>query len=58
MTLGNNKRTEPLNGGLMDPRFVYRNSASTNVLETFRRWGWTPPSEQRQQQQEQGKPNA
>ena len=55
MTLGNNKRTEPLNGGLMDPRFVYRNSASTNVLETFRKWGWTPPSEQRQQQQQEPK---
>jgi hypothetical protein len=44
MTLNEPKRTEPTNGGLMDPRFVYTNAASTDVLKTFIRFGWTPPS--------------
>jgi hypothetical protein len=26
----------------------YTNAAQTNILETFRRMGWTPPSETRQ----------
>ena len=44
MTLNEPKRTEPTSGGLMDPRFVYTNAASTDVLKTFIRFGWTPPS--------------
>lgn len=27
---------------LTDAKFVYRNSAQTNVQETWKRFGWTP----------------
>lgn len=29
---------------LTDPQFVYRNSAQTNVQDTWRRFGWVPPA--------------
>lgn len=30
--------------GLLDPSFKYVPSHSTDIAETFRRFGWTPPS--------------
>lgn len=30
---------------ITDPRFVYRNSSQTDVQQTWRRFGWTPPFE-------------
>ena len=33
---------------LDNPEWEYRNSASTNVLETMKRQGWTPPSERKE----------
>jgi len=35
--------------GLMNPDFKYRNSANTNVQETWKRFGWNPPSEIKEQ---------
>lgn len=29
---------------ITDQRFVYRNASQTDVQETWRRYGWTPPS--------------
>ena len=55
MGINEPKRTEPTNGGLMDPRFVYNNAASTDVRATFIRFGWTPPSTLKTNQD---KPNA
>lgn len=31
---------------LLDPRFVYRNAARTDVQVTWARFGWTPPSKE------------
>lgn len=33
---------------LLDPEFNYTQSVNTNVLLTFRRFGWIPPSEQQE----------
>lgn len=30
---------------IYDPRFKYVPAAKTNILNTFRRFGWTPPTE-------------
>jgi hypothetical protein len=32
---------------LDDPNWKYYDSMNTNVLETFKRHGWTPPSERK-----------
>lgn len=31
--------------GLLDPKFEYRNSASTDVTITWRKYGWRPLNE-------------
>lgn len=31
---------------LHDPRFDYTSAAKTDVQKTWRKYGWTPPSEQ------------
>ena len=30
---------------ITDPNFVYINNVSTDILKTFRKMGWIPPSE-------------
>ena len=35
--------------GLTDQRFQYTPSCKTNILDTFRKMGWVPPSEARGQ---------
>ena len=31
--------------GLMNPAFQYRNASNTNVQDTWKKFGWVPPSE-------------
>ena len=38
------KKTKPVKG-LLDSNFQYKNSSSTNVQETWKRFGWVPPSQ-------------
>jgi hypothetical protein len=45
------KRTQAL-PSILDKNFVYRVAAKTNVAETFKRFGWVPPSEKLNKQQE------
>ena len=33
------------NTSITDPNFVYINNVSTDILRTFRKMGWIPPSE-------------
>ena len=33
------------NTSITDPNFVYINNVSTDILKTFRKMGWIPPSE-------------
>jgi len=35
--------------GLMNPAFQYRSAANTNVSETWKRFGWVPPTEIKEQ---------
>lgn len=30
--------------GILDPKFKYTRSAQTDILRTFLKMGWTPPS--------------
>lgn len=41
-----NEQTQPK---LTDPEFVWRGPANTDVQATWRRFGWTPPSEQKKE---------
>jgi hypothetical protein len=36
---------------ILNPDFVWIPAAATNVMETWRRHGWVPPSEQQSYQQ-------
>lgn len=38
------KREPSERKGILDKGFVYTNSQNTNILETFKRFGWEPPS--------------
>ena len=31
--------------GLMNPNFQYKNSSNTNVQDTWKKFGWVPPSQ-------------
>ena len=37
---------------MADPDFVYVPAAKTNIVESFRKMGWTPPSELKSLQEE------
>lgn len=39
------KQTEPRS--ILDPRFNYIPAAKTDIKETWKKYGWTPPSEKR-----------
>ena len=39
-------------GTLLDPNFKYNPAAATDVQRTWRKHGWIPPSEQREQKYE------
>jgi len=42
------KLQKPVRPSLSDPNFVYIPANITNVQNTWKRFGWTPPSEKRQ----------
>ena len=42
------KLQKPVRPSLSDPNFIYVPSNVTNVQNTWKRFGWTPPSEKRQ----------
>jgi hypothetical protein len=39
-------------GTLLDPNFKYNPAAKTDVQRTWRKYGWIPPSELREQKNE------
>jgi hypothetical protein len=39
--------------GLLDPNWDYVPSAATEVRNTWRKFGWTPPSENKQEKQDE-----
>jgi len=41
-------------GTLLDPNFKYNPSAKTDVQATWRKYGWTPPSEAKQNESDIG----
>lgn len=42
-------QVEKLKAPLLDPSFKYINSSATDVQVTWRKHGWVPPSEMRNQ---------
>jgi hypothetical protein len=40
---------------ITDKSFIYINDVSTDVVRTFRKFGWVPPSELKRKQQEEEK---
>ena len=41
-------------GTLLDPNFKYNPAAATDVQRTWRKYGWTPPSETKQNESNSG----
>lgn len=39
------KQDKPQAPWIFDPNFKYIPSSKTNIVETFKRLGWVPPSE-------------
>ena len=40
----------PARQGLLDPNWQYTPAAETDILATFKRMGWVPPTEARRRQ--------
>jgi len=40
------KRTQPI-PCILNKKFPYTTAAKTNILETFKRFGWVPPTEKK-----------